>query len=238
MASFPSGGIRADQIPSFDPCGAGGFFIAQGRVVMCHVQRSVRRAQGSLRVAHGQEGSRVRDRGTLSQDSRQLPETGDRRGNLRAGDSFPVRRDRGCKARDSDRTKTCEDRMAGLCPRVLQVLKRHLALRAELKLTGKDSPPLLQGGRCGAPVPGSLPPVRDQRGGSRARCRADDGLGWRRERDSNPRRAFGPYTLSRGAPSTTRPSLRASAKYLLNQALKPRATAREEGDDNARERKR
>ena len=32
--------------------------------------------------------------------------------------------------------------------------------------------------------------------------------GWRRERDSNPRRAFDPYTLSRGAPSTTRPSLR------------------------------
>src|SRR5690606_35845900 len=30
----------------------------------------------------------------------------------------------------------------------------------------------------------------------------------RRERDSNPRRAFDPYTLSRGAPSTTRPSLR------------------------------
>src|SRR6185312_7726776 len=34
---------------------------------------------------------------------------------------------------------------------------------------------------------------------------------WRRERDSNPRRAFDPYTLSRGAPSTTRPSLRATA---------------------------
>jgi hypothetical protein len=32
--------------------------------------------------------------------------------------------------------------------------------------------------------------------------------GWRRERDSNPRWAFDPYTLSRGAPSTTRPSLR------------------------------
>ena len=31
---------------------------------------------------------------------------------------------------------------------------------------------------------------------------------WRRERDSNPRRAFDPYALSRGAPSTTRPSLR------------------------------
>src|SRR3954471_21733524 len=31
---------------------------------------------------------------------------------------------------------------------------------------------------------------------------------WRRERDSNPRRAFDPYTLSRGGPSTTRPSLR------------------------------
>ena len=31
--------------------------------------------------------------------------------------------------------------------------------------------------------------------------------GWRRERDSNPRYAFGIYTLSRGAPSTTRPSL-------------------------------
>jgi hypothetical protein len=33
-------------------------------------------------------------------------------------------------------------------------------------------------------------------------------LFWRRERDSNPRRAFDPYTLSRGAPSTARPSLR------------------------------
>ena len=30
---------------------------------------------------------------------------------------------------------------------------------------------------------------------------------WRRERDSNPRWDFVPYTLSRGAPSTTRPSL-------------------------------
>jgi hypothetical protein len=36
---------------------------------------------------------------------------------------------------------------------------------------------------------------------------------WRRERDSNPRRAFDPYTLSRGAPSTTRPSLRAAQSY-------------------------
>ena len=32
--------------------------------------------------------------------------------------------------------------------------------------------------------------------------------GWRRVRDSNPRWAFDPYTLSRGAPSTTRPTLR------------------------------
>src|SRR3972149_6989041 len=31
---------------------------------------------------------------------------------------------------------------------------------------------------------------------------------WRRERDSNPRWSFAPYTLSRGAPSTARPSLR------------------------------
>ncbi len=37
---------------------------------------------------------------------------------------------------------------------------------------------------------------------------ARGGKNWRRERDSNPRRAFDPYTLSRGAPSTTRPSLR------------------------------
>ncbi len=40
------------------------------------------------------------------------------------------------------------------------------------------------------------------------KCRNRKGNGWRRERDSNPRRAFDPYTLSRGAPSTTRPSLR------------------------------
>src|SRR5262249_44980539 len=38
--------------------------------------------------------------------------------------------------------------------------------------------------------------------------------GWRRERDSNPRRAFDPYALSRGAPSTTRPSLRAGGGRL------------------------
>ena len=30
---------------------------------------------------------------------------------------------------------------------------------------------------------------------------------WRREWDSNPRWAFDPYSLSRGAPSTARPSL-------------------------------
>jgi hypothetical protein len=44
---------------------------------------------------------------------------------------------------------------------------------------------------------------------------------WRRVRDSNPRWAFDPYTLSRGAPSTTRPTLRRAIRptqalsYLL-----------------------
>src|ERR1700740_204639 len=47
---------------------------------------------------------------------------------------------------------------------------------------------------------------------------------WRRERDSNPRRAFDPYTLSRGAPSTTRPSLR-GRKTLLPPAGRPARTA-------------
>jgi hypothetical protein len=37
-------------------------------------------------------------------------------------------------------------------------------------------------------------------------------LSWRRGRDSNPRRAFDPYALSRGAPSTTRPPLRIRPK--------------------------
>jgi integrase len=40
-------------------------------------------------------------------------------------------------ARDKDRTKTSEDRIVELCPRALHVLKRHLALRARLKLEGK-----------------------------------------------------------------------------------------------------
>jgi integrase len=40
-------------------------------------------------------------------------------------------------ARDKDRTKTSEDRLVELCPRALHVLKRHLALRAGLKLEGK-----------------------------------------------------------------------------------------------------
>src|SRR6185312_6513030 len=39
---------------------------------------------------------------------------------------------------------------------------------------------------------------------------------WRTERDSNPRRAFDPYTLSRGAPSTTRPSVRVGLKGQVN----------------------
>jgi hypothetical protein len=38
---------------------------------------------------------------------------------------------------------------------------------------------------------------------------------WRRGRDSNPRRAFDPYALSRGAPSTTRPPLRITAIRLF-----------------------
>jgi integrase len=40
-------------------------------------------------------------------------------------------------ARDKDRTKTSEDRIVELCPRALHVLKRHLALRARLRLEGK-----------------------------------------------------------------------------------------------------
>lgn len=39
-------------------------------------------------------------------------------------------------ARDKDRTKTSTDRLIELCPRALEVLKRHLALRANLKLAG------------------------------------------------------------------------------------------------------
>ena len=59
------------------------------------------------------------------------------------------------------------------------------------------------------------------------------GGNWRRERDSNPRWAFGPYALSRGAPSTTRPSLRHAAKPggrdhtgPRDGGSKPRATRR------------
>ena len=40
-------------------------------------------------------------------------------------------------ARDKDRTKTSEDRIVELRPRALLILKRHLALRARLKLEGK-----------------------------------------------------------------------------------------------------
>ena len=58
-------------------------------------------------------------------------------------------------------------------------------------------------------------------------------VNWRRERDSNPRRAFDPYTLSRGAPSTTRPSLRPEAikaglsiTYKLDEPRSPAWRAR------------
>jgi hypothetical protein len=49
---------------------------------------------------------------------------------------------------------------------------------------------------------------------------------WRRERDSNPRRAFDPYTLSRGAPSTTRPSLREPKMCSQRGRLRQRGRAR------------
>ena len=39
--------------------------------------------------------------------------------------------------RDKDRTKTQEDRDVELCPRALEVLRRHLALRAEYVVAGK-----------------------------------------------------------------------------------------------------
>jgi hypothetical protein len=45
---------------------------------------------------------------------------------------------------------------------------------------------------------------------------------WRRERDSNPRWAFDPYALSRGAPSTTRPSLRSLTGQFRIEGNGPR----------------
>jgi integrase len=39
--------------------------------------------------------------------------------------------------RDKDRTKTLEDRDVELCPRALEVLRRHLALRADYVAAGK-----------------------------------------------------------------------------------------------------
>jgi hypothetical protein len=41
---------------------------------------------------------------------------------------------------------------------------------------------------------------------------------WRRERDSNPRRGISPYSLSRGALSTTQPSLRSAISALSGAA--------------------
>ena len=42
---------------------------------------------------------------------------------------------------------------------------------------------------------------------------------WRRERDSNPRWNFVPYSLSRGAPSTTRPSLRTTKTLNVGSTM-------------------
>ena len=40
---------------------------------------------------------------------------------------------------------------------------------------------------------------------------------WRRGRDSNPRYAYHVYSLSRGAPSTTRPPLRERKSLIITQ---------------------
>src|SRR5882762_5949600 len=44
---------------------------------------------------------------------------------------------------------------------------------------------------------------------------------WRRGRDSNPRWAFDPYALSRGAPSTTRPPLRTGTCPFAERRMIP-----------------
>ena len=44
--------------------------------------------------------------------------------------------------------------------------------------------------------------------------------GWRRRRDSNPREPFELYSLSRGAPSTTRPPLREQPINILSRKFK------------------
>jgi hypothetical protein len=56
------------------------------------------------------------------------------------------------------------------------------------------------------------------------RQKAPDGafIYWRRERDSNPRWAFNPYSLSRGAPSATRPPLRDINNLILQAGLYPK----------------
>jgi integrase len=60
--------------------------------------------------------------------------------------------------RDKDRTKTSEDRIIELCPRALEVLKRHLALPGATKARRRDQArrALLQGERRAdtqSPVP-------------------------------------------------------------------------------------
>src|SRR3984885_16333767 len=53
--------------------------------------------------------------------------------------------------------------------------------------------------------------------------RAEENLlaDWRRGRDSNPRWAFDPYALSRGAPSTTRPPLRTGTCPFAERGMIP-----------------
>ena len=53
-----------------------------------------------------------------------------------------------------------------------------------------------------------------------AETRNRDQTVWRRGRDSNPRWAFNPYSLSRGAPSATRPPLQATQLFEAGLYLK------------------
>ena len=69
--------------------------------------------------------------------------------------------------RDKDRTKTGVDRIVELCPRAMQLLNRHLVLRAE--------------------SPGNLPPADDRGGKWRSKWLSEVEEEWRRGWDSNPR---------------------------------------------------
>ena len=121
----PASGLKGFRITKKDRPVVDPFTIAEGETVIAAIHRDWGEAQGNYDEFRFFTGLRPSEEIALLVSDCDI-----------AQGKISVCKAR-VMARDKDRTKTSEDRIVELCPRALEVLKRHLAFRARMKLAGK-----------------------------------------------------------------------------------------------------